>query len=241
MKTQRHTARRTLVRSALAGLALVIAIPTVAIAAHPFTDVPGGQWFSDAVDWAYDNNITTGVSPTEFGGDQGFTRYQAVTMLERMDDNIIQPGLEGAHNRITGVRNDMSDILHAVVNQDGSLQQGSSTDGVSSVRNDTGKYELRFPIEVRECAWQATIVTPPFANNLVLQPDPWFGAVGLAPDFDSGTGTDLKGIYVETWDQSGLNVDRNFTVTVMCTPLDGFNGPVVSLVPSVPIQVIPSP
>ncbi len=218
MKIPRHTARRTLVRSALAGLALVIALPTIAIAAHPFTDVPGGQWFSGAVDWAYDNNITTGVSPTEFGGEQGFTRYQAVTMLERMDSNIIQPGLDA-------IEDDLSTMLHALVNGDGAIEPGSTSSGVTATRIGAGIYELDFPVQVSSCAWQATLVIAHDGTDLQAQLNPTAGSIGLAPDTD--VTIDLSGIYVETWDQNGANVDRDFSVSVICSPLGGYSGPFV--------------
>ena len=36
-----------------------------------------------------------------------------------------------------------------------------------------------------------------------------------------------KGIYVETWDSAGTNADRDFTLSVTCSPLGGYSGPVV--------------
>lgn len=49
----------------------------------PFTDVKQGDYFYDAVQWAVDNGITTGVSDTLFGTDTACTRAQAVTFLWR--------------------------------------------------------------------------------------------------------------------------------------------------------------
>lgn len=51
--------------------------------AVPFTDAPSGQWFSEAVSWAYENNVVNGVSPTCFGTDEPVTREQLVTILYR--------------------------------------------------------------------------------------------------------------------------------------------------------------
>ncbi len=51
--------------------------------AVPFTDAPSGQWFSEAVSWAYENNVVNGVSPTQFGTDEPVTREQLVTILYR--------------------------------------------------------------------------------------------------------------------------------------------------------------
>ena len=50
---------------------------------HPFTDVPEGSWFKDAVIWAMDKGITGGTSATTFSPDGVCTRAQAVTFLWR--------------------------------------------------------------------------------------------------------------------------------------------------------------
>lgn len=49
----------------------------------PFTDVPAGQWYSDAVDWAYATGVVNGVTETEFGLTNDVTREQLTTMLYR--------------------------------------------------------------------------------------------------------------------------------------------------------------
>ena len=48
-----------------------------------FTDVLPGSWYEDAVQWAVENGITTGVSDTLFAPDLACTRAQAVTFLWR--------------------------------------------------------------------------------------------------------------------------------------------------------------
>ncbi|MBU5626405.1 Ig-like domain-containing protein [Oscillibacter sp. MSJ-2] len=50
---------------------------------HPFTDVPEGSYYEDAVIWAVDKGITTGTSATTFTPDGICTRAQAVTFLWR--------------------------------------------------------------------------------------------------------------------------------------------------------------
>ena len=50
---------------------------------HPFTDVPEGSWYEDAVIWAVDKGITSGTSATTFSPDGICTRAQAVTFLWR--------------------------------------------------------------------------------------------------------------------------------------------------------------
>ena len=48
---------------------------------NTFKDVPKGKWFTTPVMWAYKNEITNGVSKTEFGTDTKITREQLATML----------------------------------------------------------------------------------------------------------------------------------------------------------------
>ena len=48
-----------------------------------FVDVPASEYYYDAVKWAVENGITTGINETEFGPDLGCTRGQIVTFLWR--------------------------------------------------------------------------------------------------------------------------------------------------------------
>ena len=50
---------------------------------NPFTDVPAGQWYTNAVIWAYQNNVTNGVSATEFAPEENVTREQMVAFFAR--------------------------------------------------------------------------------------------------------------------------------------------------------------
>ena len=50
---------------------------------NPFTDVPAGSYYEDAVIWAVDKGITTGTSATTFNHNGICTRAQAVTFLWR--------------------------------------------------------------------------------------------------------------------------------------------------------------
>ena len=49
----------------------------------PFTDVPAQSWYTDAVAWAVEKNVTQGTSATTFGPDATCTRGQIVTFLYR--------------------------------------------------------------------------------------------------------------------------------------------------------------
>ena len=51
--------------------------------AMPFTDIPVGSYYYDAVLWAVENDITKGTSDTTFSPDATCTRAQSVTFLYR--------------------------------------------------------------------------------------------------------------------------------------------------------------
>lgn len=48
-----------------------------------FSDVPGGKWYSDPVNWAADQDILNGVGNGKFDPDRSVTREQLVTILYR--------------------------------------------------------------------------------------------------------------------------------------------------------------
>ena len=48
-----------------------------------FTDVPAGQWYTDAVNWAAANQIVNGTSATTFAPDAPITREQMAAILYR--------------------------------------------------------------------------------------------------------------------------------------------------------------
>ena len=52
-------------------------------AAHPFTDVPAGEYYAAAVRWAYQNGIVRGTSATTFSPDSVCTRGQIISMIWR--------------------------------------------------------------------------------------------------------------------------------------------------------------
>ena len=54
-------------------------------AENPFTDVPADTWYTDAVIWASENDITAGTSDTTFSPTNSLTREQLATMLWRYD------------------------------------------------------------------------------------------------------------------------------------------------------------
>jgi hypothetical protein len=89
----------------LAIVVLVVALiaPATAVAFHVFNDVRDDQFYSDAVEWAFDNGITTGTSATTFAPNAGVTRGQNVTFAKRYDDNIVQPALAANAAEVAGL------------------------------------------------------------------------------------------------------------------------------------------
>ena len=57
--------------------------PAPKTANNPFTDVPAGQYYYDAVLWAVESGVTTGTSATKFSPNSTCTRGQIVTFLWR--------------------------------------------------------------------------------------------------------------------------------------------------------------
>ncbi len=53
----------------------------------PFTDVPADAYYANAVQWAYEQEITGGTSATTFSPDASCTRAQMVTFLYRYFEN----------------------------------------------------------------------------------------------------------------------------------------------------------
>ena len=67
---------------------------SVAFASNTFTDVDEGRYYTDAVQWAADNGVTTGTSATTFSPENAVTRAQNVTFAYRYDQNVVQPALD---------------------------------------------------------------------------------------------------------------------------------------------------
>ena len=59
----------------------VMGCPAAAVSENPFTDVPEGKYYHDAVLWAVGARVTTGATPTSFAPRKNCTRAQIVTFL----------------------------------------------------------------------------------------------------------------------------------------------------------------
>ncbi len=74
---------RTMTRAELVTVLYRIAGSPEVEGALPFTDVKAGQWYSDAVLWASQNDIVNGVGDNRFAPTANITREQIATILYR--------------------------------------------------------------------------------------------------------------------------------------------------------------
>ena len=67
-------------------LALLLAVVMLssAVCAHPFGDVPVGEWYEPYVQYVYENKLMNGTSADSFGAGVSMNRAMVVTVLYRM-------------------------------------------------------------------------------------------------------------------------------------------------------------
>ena len=82
------------VRVFVAVVGVVVLGASAGLASSVFTDVDEGRYYSDAVEWAYNNGVTTGTSASTFSPEDPVTRGQNVTFAYRYDQNVVQPAFE---------------------------------------------------------------------------------------------------------------------------------------------------
>lgn len=92
----------------------------------------------------------------------------------------------------------------AVVGADGSLVRGHGA--LSATRVDTGRYEVRFPGDMRFCAYSATVADT--RDGLVFNPGLVYAATGHAS---------VNGVYIETKNVAGGLTDFPFHLSVDCS------------------------
>ena len=66
----------------------VAGTPSVSGVSIPFTDVQSGQWYTDAVKWAYKSGVVNGKSNTVFGTNDNITRAEFATILNRYSTSM---------------------------------------------------------------------------------------------------------------------------------------------------------
>ena len=219
----------TKTKLALGILAMVLVGATVVAAGDGvFTDNPSGTYYHDPVEWAYDNEITTGTSATTFSPMDPVTRGQNVTFAYRYDQNIVQPALEDLEARIAN----LPDIYFIEVDGDGTKTRGSFGTSAEKIDGFDGSYSVTFPVDdVNDCTWSATIAEKADGDSWGTS-DPE-GMIYLQDRLGSGV-RDVDAIFVSTHQTDGTTADRPFMIQITCGLPVGFYFP-----PIEPIVIIP--
>lgn len=71
-------------RPLLALLLAVSLLSAVVVSAHPFVDIPSGEWYEPAVQYVYEHGLMNGTSSTTFDPNMVMDRAMVVTVLYRM-------------------------------------------------------------------------------------------------------------------------------------------------------------
>lgn len=140
--------------------------------AMPFGDVPDGSYYYKSVQWAVENNITTGLSATSFGPDEYCTRAQIVTFLWRSEGS---PVVE-AVNPFTDVSNDSyytNPVLWAVKNN---ITTGLTTTEFGPNAYCTRAQIVAFLYRCAKCAENEEDIVPEMV--IVKQPENAIGKLG---------------------------------------------------------------
>ena len=62
--------------------------PDVSHVKTPFTDVKAGEWYANAIAWAYDRGVVNGMTATTFNPKGQLTREQFATILYRYANEV---------------------------------------------------------------------------------------------------------------------------------------------------------
>jgi hypothetical protein len=123
-------------------VAAVLALAGAASATHTFDDVPDGRFYTEPVEWAAANGITTGRTLSTFDPDANVTRGESVTFLERYHETFVEP---------------IPSIYFAAVASNGTLTRG--TDGVTAEPDAVlglGYYNVDFGRDITSCSYSAS-------------------------------------------------------------------------------------
>ena len=76
--------------------------PSVAGLSNPFTDVPEGKYYTNAIKWAVSKGITTGYTATTFGPNNYVTRQELAVFMARYAKNVLNKNINSTYD-ITGI------------------------------------------------------------------------------------------------------------------------------------------
>ena len=196
-------------KAVVALLVVALLVPATAFATHSFSDVEHGNYYTDAVEWAADNGVTTGTSATTFSPHDAVTRAQNVTFAYRYDQNVVQPAL-------TELAANAPEIWAIEVDKDGVKLDGSAGTFAEKGSIGSGRYYVGFPVtDVHDCSWIGTIAHE--SDSIFGLDDPG-ASIALASGYPASATRDVDEIFVEINDDEGSGFDSPFHVVLMCLP-----------------------
>jgi hypothetical protein len=74
---------------------------------NKFTDVEKGKWYYDPIVWAYNNDITTGMTDTSFAPNEKTSREQIVTFFWRFCNRL---GYDNSGDDVLGGYSDLNNV-----------------------------------------------------------------------------------------------------------------------------------
>ena len=106
---------------AVVSTAILLAVGSVAVASHNFTDVDEGNIFHDDIAWMYDNGITYGYGDGTYGPKDFMTREQMAAFMHRLYDRITReiPEPVSADDLLVEVINEIDDGEITVITEKG--------------------------------------------------------------------------------------------------------------------------
>jgi hypothetical protein len=215
-------------RLGIAVLAVVMLVPATAWANHVFTDVPDDKFYAAPVEWAFDNGITTGKTPTSFAPDDNVTRGESVTFLKRYNDNIVEPADATLQAGVDAAQADADANAAAIAE----LETRTNSHFLLSDKDATvintsypGATVSRFEGEP-EGVYIATFPGLELFNPASIPLAEIFCAAHSTPISDDGTSTivfqvedpdnDRSQVAVLTRNSAGAFEDKAFSLTVTC-------------------------
>ena len=197
------TITKTKLAIGILAMALIGTTAALAVDDNPFTDVPDSEgtearFYSEPVEWLWDNGLTTGTSATTFSPDDNVTRGQYAAFNFRYDQNIVQPALDD--------KADASDLAAATLNLFASDTNFSSTTALGDLglsasvtipEGHTGVIEVRYTAE--SACYGAAAVEAWCKVELLVD-----GSV-LDPDDDAFDSTDFGEESNRSWESHAIS------------------------------------
>ena len=104
--------------------------PSIEVETEPFTDVNEGEWYYDAIVWAYSNKVVNGMTETTFEPNGSVTREQVATILYRYLDTPAGTGKLDEYPDVDKVQSYAKDALVWAVGE-GLINGVAQADGTS--------------------------------------------------------------------------------------------------------------